>query len=400
MTPLPIRALLASLAIAPILLACGDPAAGPTDDPAPPDADSLLISGRLHAPAGFGVEGLTATWRTGGAVAGSGPVATDGSFGFAVAESDSAGELDIQGGPRGDLHPFAWPLRAPQAESLAIVMVPRRWTVRSGIYQGQTVTTSLDLVMDDDADQLLYSYFFGQPEPRNAPSRYRVDPLTWPLDALPARVAFDHAHGAASFTAGDSAAIWTALDRMEEVFRLDLFTPAEADPAWWPDPFSTADPGFVPGVIRVIYDPPQWGALPLGGEAPRTWEGDLGAWAGGGRFTAFRVNQQMLDGGVLRIGALDSLRLADGYIPWSTVLMHETLHVLGVGHTCRMPSPQGPCDRTAEPSALDVAYTELLREIIALEREHGTTLGLMPALAGERTLVLGRPPLPELPAGN
>lgn len=72
------------------------------------------------------------------------------------------------------------------------------------------------------------------------------------------------------------------------------------------------------------------------------------------------------------------------------------LHVLGVGHTCRVASPQGPCLRTAEPSKWDVAYTELLRETLRLEREHGTPLGLVPAIIGERKELLDLPALPTL----
>jgi hypothetical protein len=76
---------------------------------------------------------------------------------------------------------------------------------------------------------------------------------------------------------------------------------------------------------------------------------------------------------------------------WPTVLAHAMLHVLGVGHSCRVPTSQGPCLRTQEPSRHDVAHIELLREVMLLERELGTFLGVVPATIGERRLLLGLP---------
>lgn len=47
------------------------------------------------------------------------------------------------------------------------------------------------------------------------------------------------------------------------------------------------------------------------------------------------------------------------------------------------------------PSRYDVAYIELLRETIHLQRSLGTTLGVVPAVIGERRLMLGLSALPE-----
>lgn len=56
--------------------------------------------------------------------------------------------------------------------------------------------------------------------------------------------------------------------------------------------------------------------------------------------------------------------------------------------------------RTAEPSPLDVAYMELLRENIWLEREHDIFLGVVPAMIGERRVLLGKSALPTLEGGS
>jgi hypothetical protein len=359
-------------------------------------SEEFVINGRVHAPAGYDLTGLWATWRFESAArVDSSRIGSAGTFEIHASgtDADETGELSIAGS--GELHPFLFPFHVDSVPDPDVVLVPRTWTVQNGIHQGEVVTTSLDSAVDDNADQYRYSYFFGQPYPFNDPELYLLDLMTWPTARFPAHVAFDHANGDPAFTAQDSADIWDVLDRMEEVFGIDLFQPIEAEAAWWPDP-PEDDPGLVPGVIRVIFTPPTWRGLPLSDEEPAEWERDLGQWAAGGRFTAFRVKRSLLGGGALWIGALEPLQLADGLIPWETVLMHEMLHVLGVGHTCRIPSPMGPCLRTDEPSAYDVAYMELLREIVSLEREQQTFFGIMPAVIGERKLLLGRQALPSV----
>jgi hypothetical protein len=356
--------------------------------------NEFVVRGRVHAPAGAELSGLWAMWRFESTThVDSALIESDGTFEVRANAGSERGELSIAGAAA--FHPFLFPFHVDSVPDLDVVLVPRIWTVQNGIHQGEVVTTSLDSVVDDNADQYRYSYFFGQPYPFADPELYLLDLMTWPEDGFPAQVAFDHRYEDPAFTAQDSADIWGVFDRMEEVFGIDLFQPIEAEPEWWPNP-PEDDPGLVPGVIRVVFTPPTWRGLPLSHEDPLQWERELGPWAAAGRFTAFRVQRSLLDGGTLWIGALEPLRLADGFIPWETVLIHEMMHVLGVGHTCRIPSPMGPCLRTGEPSAYDVAYMELLREIVSLEREQQTFFGVMPAVIGERKRILGLPALPTV----
>lgn len=378
--------------LAAVLLGCAG------DSPGPMGGDDSLptIRGRVVTVGGGEVDGLRATWRSrGGSEAESATVGPDGTFEIVSDREDPRGELLIDGDAPRRFHPFLYPLHADSISDPVIVMVPRRWTIRAGEYRGQAVDTPLDPVVEDDAENYLYSYFWAQGDPRPEPVRYLLDLATWPEDRMPARVAFDRQDGTTPVSPQDSIAVWSVLDRMEEVFGLDLFEPAVADPSWWPEPW-IEDPGFVPGVIRVVLEPPTWHGRPLVQESPLTWDQDLGVWAAAGRFSAFRVQHRLLAGGLLVVGEFEPFRLSDGLIPWETVLMHEVLHVLGVGHTCRIPSPQGPCMRTAEPSPYDVAYMELLREAMRIEGEEETFLGIVPALIGERRVILGLPALPTL----
>ncbi|MCG6989295.1 MAG: hypothetical protein LJF06_14100 [Gemmatimonadetes bacterium] len=363
-----------------------------------------VLRGQAYAVGGGDLSGLWATWHPAGdTVVDSARVGTDGRFEIHTTTPHGEGALLIDAPDPRTFHPFLYPFDDDSLLDFTVVMVPLKWTVRHGIYEGQVVETSLDLVMDDDTNRGLYTYWFAQGDPLSDPVRYKLDAMTWPLDRFPAKVAFDHRNGSPDMTPRDSTEIWSVLDRMEEIFGIDLFQPVVADTAWWPKPVTYTAADLVPGVIRLDFGASglDWGAKPLSDNAPLTWSQALGDWASGSRFTSFEVWHTMLDGGDITIrSTLDSLQLADGKVAWQTVLMHEMLHVLGVGHTCRIPSPQGPCMRTAEVSKYDVAYTELLREAMGVEEEHDTFLGIMPATIGERVVLLGLPALPSFPSDS
>jgi hypothetical protein len=391
LAPVPARIALA-VAVAVAASACGD---DPTGTPPGEEAPEPAIAGRVIAVGGGDVGDLRVVWRPrGGGPGDSVNVGADGSFRIEPSTDTPAGELLVDGAERRRFHPFLYPLHRDSIGALDILLVPRSWTIGAGEYRGSTVDTPLDPVVDDDVAQLGYTYFFGRAEPHADPVRYRLDLAAWQGDALPALVAFDRQDGDHPVTPEDSAAIWAVLDRLETVIGWDLFRPGVADPSWWNAPW-IENAGYRPGVIRVVLDPGRWGALLLPTEPHAFWIQDLEGWAAGG-LTAFRVEHRRLDGGVLLVGGFEALRLADGVVPWETVLMHEALHILGVGHTCRLASTQGPCMRTSEPSPGDVAYMELLRETLRLAREHGTFLGTMPAVIGERRILLDRPALPTL----
>ena len=359
-----------------------------------------LLHGQVWAMDGGDMSGLWAMWHPAeDSVVDSARVAADGSFAIQTTTPDRSGTLVVDGPEPRSYEPFEYPFQESELLDAKLVLVPREWTIRRGLYEGQTVETGLDPVVDDDATQTRYSYYFGQPSPFAEPVQYLLDLMTWPLDRLPAKVVFDHRNGSSTMTPQDSSDIWVVLNRMEEIFGLDLFQPATADPSWWPEgvTYTTAD--LVPGVIRLVFGGPgvDWQAGPLSADPVPQWTQDLGSWAAGSRFSQFTVRHTHLSGGVLTIRQpLDSLLLGDGKQPWQTVLMHEMLHVMGVGHTLRMPSPQGPRMRTKEPSPYDVAYIELLRETMRVEEEHDTFLGMMPAVIGEREILLGLPPIPDV----
>ncbi len=371
---------------------------GCSDGVSEPDREVRgFVSGRAHTVDGGDPSTRWAVWEpASGMPLDSAKLGADGSFRIEVTTPGTHGSLRIGGSEPSSYHPFLYPFELKELREIDVVLIPTDWTIQRGEYAGETVATSLDLVVDDDVSRSFFSYYHGQPSPRTSPDTYALDLMVWPTDALPARVAIDHQNSRVSLTEADSAAIWRVLDRMEAVLGVDLFEPTAADPSWWPTPTGPFDGVHVPRTIRLTAQAPGWraGVEFQGGE--EVWEEDLGDWAADGRFQAFRVQQRFLDGGVLVLGDFAPFRLADGLIDWETVFAHEMMHVLGAGHTCRMRSPMGPCERTSEPTRFDVAYLELLSEIVRVQQRVGSRYGLVPAIIGERRLLLGASTLPEL----
>ena len=357
----------------------------------PFDDDLRPIEVRVHALGGGAIEGLTATWTpTGAEAVDSVRIGTDGRVTL-PRSSAGPGDLRIDGPEPRDFHPILLPIDPARGWYRDLLLVPTRWTIRKGAFAGQTVEMQLDRVVDDRVSAMRYTYLFGRPQPFDEPDRYAIDVRAWPGSLLPAHVAIDHANSTLTTSAADSAAIWEVLDRVEEIVGIDLFRPAIGDWGAGVDENRVVEEG----VIRLLRLPGRWRGAHWIGET-RAQVSDLGGWAAGERFDRYEDRRSRIDSGTLLIAELDSLRLADGVHPWQTIAVHEVLHVLGLGHTCRLPSPMGPCDRTDEPSAHDVAWMELARELVELEAFESVTLrGLVPSIIGERRIVLGLSALPD-----
>ncbi|HEX6575298.1 MAG TPA: Ig-like domain-containing protein [Gemmatimonadaceae bacterium] len=340
-----------------------------------------IVKGKLYSPIATDFSKFTPTWKS-TSKSDAGSAQANGEFVVRVSTLDEKGELLIDSpSPRG-FHPFLYQLDADSAANLSVVLVPTSWTIERGIYKGQTVSTSLDLVMDEPS---LNPYYWGSTDG----NELFIEPQAIRIESFPLKVAIDHRFSAPDLTPADSAEIWFVLNRLEEIFGIDMFQPALADPSWWPD----AEPHAIPGVMRVTKDGVTGSAgasYPLSSNQPAVWQQNLGSWATG-RFSKFTVTRTILNSGWLVYGTEPFPTMGP-----RTVQMHETLHILGVGHTSRIPSTQGPAMRTAEPSKYDVAYIELLRAITVLEQTHDTFLGLVPATIGERRIMLNKSTLPAL----
>lgn len=210
--------------------------------------------------------------------------------------------------------------------------------------------------------------------------------VTWPGDAFPLPVALDREASDPPFAAADSARLWTGLDALEAALGRDLFRPVPRSelPA-------TEDGGRVPGAVLVRLD----STLTLRGRAgvdsaDPDWVRieSVGAWSGS-EVTRLAVVSSDARAGWMRFGASQHLEDAG-------LVMHEAMHVLGVGHGCSWPSLQTYCESltAGAPTADDVAHLEVLEAARAAEKALDTRLGILPAVFGDRALRLGLPPVP------
>lgn len=254
--------------------------------------------------------------------------------------------------------------RGQMAGEPGVVLVPRVWTIPTGVFTGREVRIDLDRAFKPVCDECTGFY-------RNladAPGRGQV--RTWPEEMFPLRVVFDREFSGASISARDSVAFWRAVDEMEAEFGMDLFRPARFADAL-PVNDSTAN-----DVIFVQIDP----AMHAAGL------GVTGTHAGIVTYGEVRV----------RSGGL--LNGPDG----TSLVSHEMMHALGFGHTCAWRTVMTPsrCDgmRSDRLTPEDVAYAQLAGRVRALQERRGVRWGMEAALAAEREIRSGRPLLAVQPA--
>lgn len=340
-----------------------------------------ILTGRVVAPVALTASALSAYWRAGQRID-SVRVQDDGTYSLRVRGLEDRGELVIDAPASRSFHPFLHPVGVDAADGITAVMVPLRWTIRRGIHQGQTLDISLDLVTDEPSNGLPY-YVLS----RTGSGTLAWYMQTWRLADFPARVVFDKRWSEVPFDAADSTLLWSVWNRMEEIYGLDLFEHAEAEEGWWP---TADDVTPIRRVIRITKTTNNIGARIQSTQPEWVTQLTFPDATAGARFTQLELTQQYLDAGQIMYTSIEPP------IGNRIVYAHEMLHVLGVGHTSRIPSTQGPQMRTPEPSMHDVAYWELRHEMLHLEREHETLLGVLPAMMGQRRIMLDLPLLPTL----
>ncbi|HET8655144.1 MAG TPA: hypothetical protein VFL93_06490 [Longimicrobiaceae bacterium] len=316
-------------------------------------APGRMLSGWLYPAQGADVGGVRVRYTLGG-LRDSTEAEPAGRFSLALPRQPLPGDsLTVETvDPAGRYLPSLHRLRIDGFEgALAVVLVPRRWEIASGLHRGESI--GVDLAAAARRCERCPSFY---PEPSgndSIPPRRRGVPA-WPDSALPAYLAFDTTAGP-RFSASDTAAFWRAARTLEEELGRDLFKHASLALAMGPPP---GDPH---GVLIVVADP----------TIDRSGIGGTGSQAGD------------------ILGASVSLR-SPGLAAMSggqTLVMHELMHALGFGHTCAWRSivsaDRCPQLRAERPTAEDVAYAQLLWSIRALERERGAVGTVGAVLAAE-----------------
>jgi hypothetical protein len=348
-------------ALAAGMAGCGDGRA-PME---PPVTYELTASGRVHTVDGTVPHGLIVRIAAAAGTAAA-TVAADGSFVVQATVSGDTVDLVIDVGagmPRSTLPSL---IRVPSRSAVAVsaVLVPARWTISGGSYDGQTVDISLDAAFRapcSTAGDINCDGFF--------PAAWHGGIKMWPLAAYPVPVALDRTRSHAQITAADSAEFWGIVHRMHDDIGTVTFRPARLA-----DLTLAADGRPLDAiVIRVDTTLTGFGAW-------TNWWWD----AGGNMYAA-----------VVRTATLARLRSGP-------LMTHELLHTQGFKHSCSWTTVMGGygCGSSNRLSAADVAHAQLARRVRETQRSAGAAHGLTAALQGERVVLAGLPRLTNVSAAR
>jgi len=307
-------------------------------------------------PAGGGeVRGVRVIARA-GARADSARVDSAGGFALPLAPGSAADAVELWVDAVDSVAPAFHPARLrlarrDVAREQEIVLVPLRWTIRGGRYDGRTVDVPLARAFAG-ACKACGGFFRGS-SARGDSGRTVL--RGWPAERFPLRVAFDREWNGEKVTAGDSVSFWREAAELEETFGADLFRPAR-----FPDAVPTSG-GGPDDVILVWFDPRMHGIAGLG--------------------TAVSDGDD-IEYGDLRLNRA-ALRESETY---PGLVAHELMHTLGFGHTCAWRSVVAdvrrcPRLRAPMPTEEDVAYVQLAAAIRALQRERRGRWSVEAALA-------------------
>lgn len=228
---------------------------------------------------------------------------------------------------------------ARELGELRVVLLPTTWPVSGGRYAGREVAISPAAAVARAADGTRF-WRLERAEPRAT-----WVPAAWRRAMLPVQVAF-RAGPAGGVSADDSAAFWAITRSLERELDATIFAAARA-------PGGDADEGM----IHVVVDPSI-------GDPGYT----VASWNASGAIGAATV--------ILRSSTL----LSD-----ATVVTHELLHALGVGHTSAWPSLMAPGGKgSASLTAADAAYVQLLLRLRQVQEENDAPYGVIEAASAER----------------
>jgi hypothetical protein len=307
---------------------------------------------------------------------------------------------------------------APAASvELDIVLVPTEWTIQRGRWAGQRFSISPQTVfafpnvLDGNfydrwrTTLLLHRQSIITGERRGARS------IAWPTTAFPLPVLFLHEGFSDLYgerqplTTADSILVWQALDDLEDRLGRDLFRPAIAADFPATEILVTDDDD----VTRTVEVRPGTISVERFTDLPFAGLGD----AEGPCSTDAEIEQRLcgpLPAEEYVVGRVQFRGTALRQVPVSVIhlVQHEFIHALGFSHSC-FPSANIRCvgpfpfqdlptsvTESAPPATeYDALYIELLWAVHELVVRHSVNMGLMEALDGQRTFVLGEGPLPR-----
>jgi len=222
--------------------------------------------------------------------------------------------------------------RGVPGEATRIVLLPRRWRVRGGPFDGREVPIDPARATTRSGDGPGYWRLTRR-------GSWAGRAVSWVADSFPVRVAFRHADGDPFVSPNDSVRFWEMATNLERVLGRRLFRPAS---------FEEVDTGA--DGIFVAVNP----RMPAAGKTFITYD------------ATGRIYEALVT--VSR----------NAYLGDSRVAMHELIHAIGFGHTGAWTSIMGPNAAGIEsPTAEDVAYAQLFYAISRLQRDREAQFGIL-----------------------
>ena len=264
-----------------------------------------------------------------------------------------------------------------------VVLVPEVFAIDAGAYAGRTVPVSMDMafrrgcvytVPKDGNCSGFYRLFTAADSVTNLADRGSDQPprntvviasrFPIPVASSTHYFATDLFPNDAPMLPADSTLFWSVLKRVEENYGGPLFRPALQGEI-------VLDNNHFRGGILVRL----FGASTLvAGSASTTYVGS--------QIVGGLVQLNIKD---VRRAPFDSL----GNVLGATVIAHELIHNLGIGHSCGFPSVMTYCNTfsLSQPLSMeDVAYIRLGQLIRRRMTETGSSYGLIEAMRGERVV--------------
>ena len=216
--------------------------------------------------------------------------------------------------------------------STRVVVVPQRWRIRGGPYDGREVSIDPRRATTRYGDGTGY---WGVT--RRGRSIGRA--VSWVPDSLPVRVAFRHERRDPDVSASDSVRFWEIAAQLEHFIGRSLFRPST---------FEEIDRG-ADGILVTV---------------------NRGMSSAGRTFITYDPSGRIYE-------ALVTVSHHD-YLGESRIASHELLHAIGFGHTGAWQSVMGPSGSGVNaPSVEDVAYAQLFYAISQVQREKEAQFGIL-----------------------
>ena len=242
---------------------------------------------------------------------------------------------DSSGPAAGRYHPSTVEIpRGVSTTSARIVLIPVRWRVRGGVFDGREVRIDPAEAVSRSSEGSGYWRVTRR-------GRFGGLPVSWMPDSFPIRVAFRHDRGDPAVSREDSLAFWRIASGVERLIGRPLFRAAS----------SAEIDGGADGILVTV----QRGMAPAG----RT-------------FITYDQTGRIFE-------ALVTVSRRE-FLGDSRIAAHELMHALGLGHTRGWQSVMAPSTGSNDvPSVDDIAYAQLYYAIADLQRQREAPFGILEA---------------------